>query len=143
GGVPADATVTFNDAAGLHCVGDEVRDGAAVIGAIGNGYLARPQNRSNLCAALAVARVVGVDPAAALRAAMDFQGLPHRQPEVGGNRLDIRPAASMAEAVGYAIEATPPGGVVLLSPAAPSYGTYKDFMERGRDFVRQAGLAPP
>jgi UDP-N-acetylmuramoyl-L-alanine---L-glutamate ligase len=33
-----------------------------------------------------------------------------------------------------------PGGVVLLSPAAPSYGFYRDYIERGRDFAAQAGL---
>ena len=31
---------------------------------------------------------------------------------------------------------TPRGGVVLLSPAAPSYGRYKSFIERGEDFAR-------
>lgn len=48
--------------------------------------------------------------------------------------------ASMAEAVAAARRLTPPGGVVLLSPAAPSYGQYHDFIERGRDFAAQAGL---
>jgi UDP-N-acetylmuramoylalanine-D-glutamate ligase len=33
--------------------------------------------------------------------------------------------------------------VVLLSPAAPSYGYYRDFAERGRDFAVKAGLAAP
>jgi UDP-N-acetylmuramoyl-L-alanine---L-glutamate ligase len=44
-------------------------------------------------------------------------------------------AQSMGEAVAYAREVTPAGGVVLLSPAAPSYGYYRDFAERGRDFA--------
>ena len=34
----------------------------------------------------------------------------------------------------------PKGGVVLLSPAAPSYGDYHDFAERGRDFAAKAGF---
>ena len=38
--------------------------------------------------------------------------------------------------------ASPSGGVVLLSPAAPSYGSYRDYIERGRDFAVQAGLLP-
>jgi UDP-N-acetylmuramoylalanine-D-glutamate ligase len=38
---------------------------------------------------------------------------------------------------------TPPGGVVLLSPAAPSYGHYRDYIERGRDFAAKAGLSVP
>jgi UDP-N-acetylmuramoylalanine-D-glutamate ligase len=48
--------------------------------------------------------------------------------------------SSMAEAVAAARRLTPPGGVVLLSPAAPSYGQYRDFIERGRDFAAKAGF---
>jgi UDP-N-acetylmuramoyl-L-alanine---L-glutamate ligase len=47
----------------------------------------------------------------------------------------------MDDAVAQARQLTPPGGVVLLSPAAPSYGTYRDFAERGRDFAAKAGFA--
>ena len=47
---------------------------------------------------------------------------------------------SMGEAVAQAREMTPRGGVVLLSPAAPSYGRYRSFIERGEDFARCAGL---
>jgi UDP-N-acetylmuramoylalanine--D-glutamate ligase len=50
-------------------------------------------------------------------------------------------ARSMAEAVAAAKRLTPEGGVVLLSPAAPSYGAYRDFTERGRDFARCAGFS--
>ncbi len=49
-------------------------------------------------------------------------------------------AASMRDAVSLARSLTPKGGVVLLSPAAPSYGTYRSFIERGEDFARCAGL---
>jgi UDP-N-acetylmuramoylalanine--D-glutamate ligase len=49
-------------------------------------------------------------------------------------------ARSMEDAVSYATRVTPPGGVVLLSPAAPSYGYYRDYIERGRDFAARAGL---
>ena len=48
---------------------------------------------------------------------------------------------SMAEAVTCARQVTPPGGAVLLSPAAPSSGHYRDFTERGHDFAAKAGLA--
>jgi UDP-N-acetylmuramoyl-L-alanine---L-glutamate ligase len=50
-------------------------------------------------------------------------------------------AQSMEEAVAYAKQVTPAGGVVLLSPAAPSYGYYRDFAERGRDFAAKIGWA--
>jgi UDP-N-acetylmuramoylalanine--D-glutamate ligase len=52
----------------------------------------------------------------------------------------IHLAQSMREAVDLAREATPPGGVILLSPAAPSYGMYRNFIERGEDFSRCAGV---
>ena len=40
----------------------------------------------------------------------------------------------MKEAVETAFEYTKDGGVVVLSPAAPSYNCYKNFEERGKDF---------
>jgi UDP-N-acetylmuramoylalanine--D-glutamate ligase len=177
---------------------------------IGNRYLARPHNLSNLAGALAVARSVGVDRDAALRAAECFPPLPHRQQEIGEvddvlfvddaisttpeatiaaldvyrdrtvtviigghdrgidydaliRRLQMEPRPnvvlmdasgrrihsrlggilvdSMRDAVNRAREMTRRGGVVLLSPAAPSYGRYRSFIERGEDFARCAGLS--
>jgi len=215
----------FDDEYGVHCCGTEILDGATSIGPVRNRYLARPHNRSNLCAALTVAKSLDLDPATALDAAGGFGGLPHRQQELGeiagvlfvddsistipestlaaltvyagrditvilggydrgidygelveravagaakaliclgnsgerihslarqvaGRREDvtckIHYAQSMGEAVAYARQVTPPGGVVLLSPAAPSYGDYRNYIERGRDFAAHAGLlAPP
>jgi UDP-N-acetylmuramoylalanine--D-glutamate ligase len=49
-------------------------------------------------------------------------------------------APAMMEAMEYAKEVTPRGGVILLSPAAPSYGLYKDFSERGEQFSIAAGF---
>jgi UDP-N-acetylmuramoyl-L-alanine---L-glutamate ligase len=60
---------------------------------------------------------------------------------IRGNGSLVR-AATMAEAVAAAKRLTGQGGVVLLSPAAPSYGQYRDFAERGRDFAAKAGFAP-
>jgi UDP-N-acetylmuramoylalanine--D-glutamate ligase len=59
------------------------------------------------------------------------------------NRLDgadAKFAQSMREAVDFARTMTKVGGIVLLSPAAPSYGRYYSFIERGQDFARCAGL---
>ena len=53
---------------------------------------------------------------------------------------DTTLARSMEAAVAWARQKTPKGGVVLLSPAAPSYGDYHDFAERGRDFAAKAGF---
>ncbi len=212
----------FEYECGIHCCGTEMLDGATAIGQVRNPYLARPHNRSNLCAALSVAKALDLDPAAALEAAGGFRGLPHRQQELGeiagvlfvddsistipesalaalavyagrditvilgghdrgidygklaeqavtgaakniiclgdsGERIyslaravairrdsgpcKIYRAQSMEDAVAYARQVTLPGGVVLLSPAAPSYGQYRDYIERGRDFAAKAGLA--
>jgi UDP-N-acetylmuramoylalanine--D-glutamate ligase len=211
----------FADECGIHYSGTEIWDSATPIGQVRNPYLARPHNRSNLCAALAVAKSLDLDPAAALEAASGFRGLPHRQQELGeiagvlfvddsistipestlaalavyagrditvilgghdrgidygklvekavtgaakaviclgnsGERIyslaqaaatrrddvgcQIHRAQSMEDAVAYARQVTLPGGVVLLSPAAPSYGQYRDYIERGRDFAAKAGL---
>jgi UDP-N-acetylmuramoylalanine--D-glutamate ligase len=64
--------------------------------------------------------------------------------EIAGRRQDrtcaIHRAQSMEDAVLFARRVTPPGGVILLSPAAPSYGQYHDYVERGRDFAAKAGV---
>jgi UDP-N-acetylmuramoylalanine--D-glutamate ligase len=52
----------------------------------------------------------------------------------------VQVAQSMREAVEIARKTTPRGGVILLSPAAPSYGMYRSFIERGEDFSRCAGV---
>ncbi len=212
----------FNEESGIHSEDTEIFDGRDWIGSVRNPYLVRAHNRSNLCAALAVAKILHLDLAAALDAARDFFGLPHRQQELGESRnilfvddsistipestiaalavyadrdvtvivggydrgIDygklievltsgaakvvicigdtgyriyaqtraaltrmggsgsaIYQANSMEDAVLHAMRVTPPGGVVLLSPAAPSYGQYRDYIERGRDFAAKAGLA--
>lgn len=48
--------------------------------------------------------------------------------------LKITHAANMADAVDVAYEVTAKNHICLLSPAAASYGFYKNFEERGTDF---------
>ncbi|GAB4195092.1 MAG: UDP-N-acetylmuramoyl-L-alanine--D-glutamate ligase [Wenzhouxiangellaceae bacterium] len=50
----------------------------------------------------------------------------------------IHNCASLDEAVATARRITPAGGTVLLSPGAPSYGEFKNYVQRGRHF---AGIA--
>lgn len=47
-----------------------------------------------------------------------------------------RRVADLEEAVALAARLTPRGSTVLFSPASPSYGTYKNFEERGDVFRR-------
>ncbi|MER2520546.1 MAG: UDP-N-acetylmuramoyl-L-alanine--D-glutamate ligase [Bdellovibrionales bacterium] len=49
-------------------------------------------------------------------------------------------AATMQEAVNFCLQHTLRGGVLLLSPAAPSYGLFKDFCKRGEAFAKCCGL---
>lgn len=48
--------------------------------------------------------------------------------------IKARTVANMEQAVDAAVEVTPKGGTVILSPAAPSYNMYKNFEARGEDF---------
>ncbi len=71
GGSP-NRTFLFNDETGIHSGDTEIFDGRDRIGLVRNPYLARPHNRSNLCAALAVAKALRIDLAVALDRAGDF-----------------------------------------------------------------------
>jgi UDP-N-acetylmuramoylalanine--D-glutamate ligase len=49
--------------------------------------------------------------------------------EAAGAAVRLTETQSLAEAVAAAIAGTAPGGVVLLSPGAPSYNRFRDFEE--------------
>ena len=57
-------------------------------------------------------------------------------PDTGAKITTPYHVANMKEAVQLAHEKTPTGGVVLMSPGAPSYNQYKNFEERGEDFIK-------
>ncbi len=52
--------------------------------------------------------------------------------------LDSHFVSDMGKAVTLAKDMTSFGGLVLLSPAAPSYNAYRNFQEKGDDFKNQA-----
>ncbi len=54
----------------------------------------------------------------------------------GDEDLDILHTSSMQEAVEFAYAKTEPGKVCLLSTASPSYSLWKNFEEKGDEFVR-------
>ena len=57
-------------------------------------------------------------------------------PDTGAKITTSYHVANMKDAVHLAHEKTPSGGVVLMSPGAPSYNQYKNFEERGEDFIK-------
>lgn len=84
-----------------------------------------------------------------------LQRPPHAIVAMGANRVRIaarlrdtggayrlESVASVDEAVRLARRLTPPGGVVLLSPGAPSFDQFRDYAERGRRFAALAGFDP-
>lgn len=58
----------------------------------------------------------------------------------------LRAARDLGDAMAQARAALESGDarspVVLLSPGAPSFGAYRDYVDRGRDFARRAGFDP-
>lgn len=51
-------------------------------------------------------------------------------------------AGDLVEAVARARDLLGGEGVILLSPGAPSFGSYRDYTERGRHFATLAGFDP-
>jgi UDP-N-acetylmuramoylalanine--D-glutamate ligase len=58
------------------------------------------------------------------------------------SNLRLSAAADMAEAMQQARAALAGDGVLLLSPGAPSFGAYHDYVARGRHFAELAGFDP-
>ena len=54
-----------------------------------------------------------------------------------GNRIKTSyHTETIKQAIGIAKKITPQGGIILLSPAAPSYNQYQNFEARGNDFQK-------
>lgn len=215
---PGKATVRwYNEPSCIHWEDDRVLDGERVLFELDSFPLPGGHNRSNLCAALTVLDVLGVDPGSAGDSAASFRALPHRLCSLGvsagveyvddsisttprataaalgcfpdrpvtvlvggydrgldwsafadsvrrharlhvitfgalGPRIaaDVRQAGiersaviecgTLESAVRLAQDVTPKGGVVLLSPGAPSFDAFRDYQARGEVFARLAGF---
>src|SRR5258708_8132185 len=83
GGALRSRKYLYNDENAIHSLGIDIFDGNKCVGRVLNSYLARPHNKSNLCAALAAMKWLDMDAGAALDATCGFRGLPHRQEELG------------------------------------------------------------
>ena len=72
--------------------------------------------------------------------------MPDNGPRIGqavrqatDGRVEVRDASSLDAAVEAAFDWARAGGVVLLSPAAPSFGRFSDYRERSTAFAQAAG----
>ena len=59
-----------------------------------------------------------------------------------GDRMFLAEAGEMEEAVKLGLQALGTDGVLLLSPGAPSFPRYLDYVARGRHFAKAAGFDP-
>ena len=57
-------------------------------------------------------------------------------------RFRLEAADGLADAMAQARDALGLEGIVLLSPGAPSFGAYRDYVARGRHFAELAGFDP-
>jgi UDP-N-acetylmuramoylalanine--D-glutamate ligase len=64
------------------------------------------------------------------------------EPIAAQGGIALSAARDLGEAMAQAREALEGEGVVLLSPGAPSFGAYRDYVERGRHFASLAGFDP-
>ena len=59
--------------------------------------------------------------------------------EMAGDRVEVVDADGLDDAVAVACDWAREGGVVLLSPAAPSFGRFADYQARARAFAEAVG----
>ena len=63
-------------------------------------------------------------------------------PRAVSGQLVVVAADGLADAIVLARDALEADGVLLLSPGAPSFGPYRDYVERGRHFATLGGFDP-
>ena len=64
------------------------------------------------------------------------------EPLAGSAGFRLASAADLPDAIAKARGLLAGNGVVLLSPGAPSFGQYRDYVARGRHFAESAGFDP-
>ena len=63
-------------------------------------------------------------------------------PIAAQSKFQLITAVDLADALAQARHALGGAGVILLSPGAPSFGPYRDYVARGRHFAELAGFDP-
>ena len=115
----------------------QIRHAGTTLMHLADSSMRRGFQLSNLLAALAMGRVLGLDPAAMQRAAAAFEGLPHRMQPVGewlGVQWINDSKATNAAAAAAAVSSVPDPLVLIAGGAGKglSYGVLRDAL-RGRD----------
>jgi UDP-N-acetylmuramoylalanine--D-glutamate ligase len=110
-GVHIPDALAFNSAATIH-VGESgvVLQAGRCLGPIRNAFLNRRHNHGNVCAVLSVIDQLGMDLQQALDSIQSYQGLPHRQQELGSidgvlyvdDSISTIPQSTVAAAEAYA-----------------------------------------
>lgn len=99
-----------------------------------------PQIGAAVRAAIRAAGFAGARPVSGRSGRSRLRRSRLRRPRRGGRiPLDVVDTGSLAEAVAAAARWAGPDGVVLLSPAAPSFDHYRDYRARGEAFLAAAG----
>jgi len=62
--------------------------------------------------------------------------------DLAPGRFALSAASDLTDAMAQARGMLASDGIVLLSPGAPSFGPYRDYVERGRHFAALAGFDP-
>lgn len=124
---------------GIHGRGPraEIRHAKTPLMRVGDSAMQRGFQLSNLLAALAMGRVLGVDPAAMRRAAASYRGLPHRMQPLGewAGVCWINDSKATNAAAAAAAVRTVPDPLVLIAGGAGkglSYDALRDAL-KGRD----------
>ena len=115
----------------------EIRHAKTPLMRVGDSAMQRGFQLSNLLAAVAMGRVLGVNSAAMRRAAANYQGLPHRMQPLGewaGVRWINDSKATNAAAAAAAVRTVPDPLVLIAGGAGKglSYDALRDAL-RGRD----------
>ncbi len=200
----------FNDPEAIHIKGEHIQFGEKRLGDITDITLLGRHNHENICAALTVCQILGLDLTECFKLAATYPGLPHRLENLGlikgrtyindsisttpeatiaalkcfegravtlliggqdrqqdftalalyikhhpelniitsyetGPKISmaleasdvtsyVAQAAGLEDGVKCAQKITPKGGIILLSPAAPSYDGFKNYEHRGETF---------
>ena len=115
----------------------EIRHARTRLMCVGDSPMQRGFQLSNLLAALALGRVLGIEPAAMRRAAANYEGLPHRMQPLGewaGVRWINDSKATNAAAAAAAVRSVPDPLILIAGGAGKglSYESLGDAL-RGRD----------